>query len=329
MAAAGLAGFLGLGQPHEDPQLKAMRQNQLGIQNNLLQYARSAPGSAPDELANLSEARGQLGAQQRTGNQAAMAAWNPNQGLPRGQFVQNQQNANIAQAMALQSGMLQNASANRRQALLSAANVGSSAADMYRPQQSQFPQVMGQLAQQLAYQQARNKGGATTATPAPPGDVPTSGPGPVNGPMLPPDMSGAPTSFGDQPAGDASAQIQALTGGGMPPGLAQMLQMFAQQMAGQPGMTPMGGAGAPPPIAPGGGMDMSMLGGMGQGAAQGLQGSMSPGNEPFGNLTTQNQIRQSNMIPGIPTAPPGMMNAGQVNDLLRLVMTGRGTRMPF
>lgn len=162
-AAMGLMGLLG-SHKTEDPQMAAMRKNQLGIQNNLLQYAHSVPGSSQDELANLSEARGQLGAAQRAGNASAMAAWNPNQGTPAGQFVQNQQNAGIAQQMALSSGMLQDAAASRRQALLSAANVGTSAAEMYHAQPSQFAASMGPLMQALAYRQKQQELGQKPGT---------------------------------------------------------------------------------------------------------------------------------------------------------------------
>src|SRR5258708_17047598 len=141
---AGIGGLLGLfgAGPHADPQMEAMRRNQLGIQADLLKYARSVPGSDSSELAALSQARGNLGQQQPDAQARSMAPWSPNQGLPAGQFLQNIQNNQIGQQMTVQSGLLQDASANRRQALLGAANVGTSAADMYKPQPSQLAASM-------------------------------------------------------------------------------------------------------------------------------------------------------------------------------------------
>src|SRR6266849_3946847 len=187
-ALGGLAGFLGLGRQHEDPTLRALRAQQQEIAGRLMQYGTSVPGSSPDELFGLSQARGNLGIQQRQNQQRAFGAYNPSQGLPAAQMLANLGNTNIAQQMALQSGFMQDASANRRQALQQAAGVGQGAANLYRPQQSQFPAVAGQLAQLLAYQQARNKGGAggaagTTAQPTQTsfGGVPVGIPPPTAG----------------------------------------------------------------------------------------------------------------------------------------------------
>jgi hypothetical protein len=185
--ASGLGGLFGGSGQHEDPTMRAMRLQQQGIANQLLGYANSVPGSSPDELANFAQSRGELGALQRQQQQRIFGAYDPNQRANAPNLLQNLTNSNIAQQMAQHAGFLQNASANRRQALQNAASIGQGAASLYRPQPDQFGQSMAQLAQLLAYQQARKQGqngGAVGGTL--PGETPAPGVGPVQGPGLPP-----------------------------------------------------------------------------------------------------------------------------------------------
>src|SRR5213079_3050409 len=143
----GLGGLFSGSGHTTDPNMEAQRRFQQQIAQQLASYGSSVPGSSPDELFNLSQARGNLGVAERQNQQRAFSAYNPSQGLPAGQMLANLGNANIAQQMALQSGLLQDASASRRQALQQAANVGQGAAGLYQPHQSQLGQMLAQLSQ--------------------------------------------------------------------------------------------------------------------------------------------------------------------------------------
>ncbi len=326
--AAGAAGFasggipgailgfgsslFGLGQPHEDPTLRALRQQQMQIGSKLLGYANSVPGSSPDELANMSQARGMLGQQQRAVQSRAMANYNPSQGLPAGQMLANLGNAATAQQMAQQSSFLQDAAANRRQALMGAANLGMNAASLYKPQASAFSQIAGPLAQQLAYAQARQKQNAAGGGNA---DVNTLQQqagglgGFYNAPGINDPGATAPAGFGAPGAPP------------MDPALMAILQ--------QSGWSGQGMPASPTPGAQGNAGNLTLSPqwqGVGQGAnvdattqsVAGQRGLGAPGNEPGGANGTANQARQS-MGAG----------AGVVNPMLRKIRLPGGIVFHF
>ncbi len=320
-----LQGIFG-GGSHEDPNLRAMRQQQQGIANQLLQYGSSVPGSSPDELFNLSQARGNLGVAQRQNQQRAFAAFNPNQGLPASQMLANLGNANIAQQMSLQSGLLQDASANRRQALQQAALIGQGAAGLYQPHQSQLGQMLAQLSQAYAYRQKQQQLGQADGTDdtnpagvsgelgrlgagggALPGSNPYWGLGGSSQaaegtPALLPGQNPYFAGLGDDPSmaallallmghpqgGAPGAAPSAIPGAvGDDPYAAAMQQMMTQQ--GIPGASQPSAVNAAPNAAPG------------------LQGSMSPGNQSPGGMNgTMNQIRQSAGFGRVLTLPNGV-----------------------
>lgn len=348
-ALLGLAGSVfGLGQQHEDPVMKQQRQFQQGIAGQQLNYANSAPGSSPDELANMAQSRGLLGQQQRATQQRAFSAYNPSQGLPAGQMMANLGNTFNAQQMAQRSGFLQDAAANRRQALLGAAATGMNAANLYRPQQSGFPAMAAQLAQQMAYQRGRGQGG--------PGAAAGGAAGGYANPNAPGDQAGADAAWNSAGGGGpqapidwagigasgqlgSSASVQAMGGapggeaapgsmpGQIPPGLMQMLAALSQQMGGYPGSP----GGMPQPG--GGGLNTMQLPttpfidpGM---QAPGMQGAQAPGNQMFGANGQANQARQASGISNIYGGNQPMFDPSQINQMMRQLTLPGGVRMPY
>jgi hypothetical protein len=287
----GLGGMFGGGQ-HEDPVMRQQRLQQQGIANQMLGYANSVPGSAPDELANFAQARGQLGASQRANQQRIMGAYNANQGTSGANLLQNLGNTNIAQQMAQHASFLQNASANRRQALMNAASLGQGAASLYRPQQNQFGQSMAQLAQLLAYNQARRQAQASAPVP---GDIPVGGTGA--------DLTGA--------------QFQ----GPPQPGPLNWQQIGASGALGSPQQEDMSIYGTP-----------SWLGALGQPSAAVQATNAETGRNAPGQVVNgvNNTIRQSNGF-STPAAPgiPGSPNMMLLNMLARQLMMPGGGRLNF
>lgn len=155
----GISGLEGQGS-REDPQMKAYRQQQDSIARQFMQQAQGVPGADPASLAALAQARGALGADQRQAQQGLYGQYNPQQGTGNlADMMGRLQSSFTAQQMSLQEQHMMNALAQRQQALLNAANVGRSAASLYQPRQSELSQLLGQVAQQMAYRQQRGKGG--------------------------------------------------------------------------------------------------------------------------------------------------------------------------
>ena len=167
-AAGGLLGLiggaLGGGKPREDAITHAARLNQLNAQRGLMDFATSVPGGSPDELSALAQARGALGGQLRSQQQGIYGSFNPQMGTANLPDMMTRI-ANSANALQLSTNEahLVNALAQRRQALLDVANVGSRIqSPTYQPQ-SDLPQALGQIAQSIAYNMARKQAGANTS----------------------------------------------------------------------------------------------------------------------------------------------------------------------
>ncbi len=196
-------------------QMSAEQRRQLRLQNNIAQrlYAEGTgvPGSSPQEMAALASQRAQLGEQQLQQRNQSYAALGANQGAGSlGDFLQNLGGLQTAQNMNLQSQHLMNSMAMRRQALLQASGVGMSAAQLANQQgpPNQLPQMFGQLASSLAYNQAMKAGIPKTG--GTPGITPGVGaPGPATtqaftpmasyGSWVPQGQGGLPANYWSQP----------------------------------------------------------------------------------------------------------------------------------
>lgn len=214
-------------KPKEDPVAQQQRLFQQNIANRLLQYSQGVPGSDPQELAGLASARGALGAEQRNYQGGIFSNYSPQMRTSMADMASNLASRFSAQQMALQETQLQASLQARRDALLQAAQVAPKAGAQYQP--NPLPQVLGSLMQTVAYQQARQKGGAQAqAAGVPPGqgggppDMNT-GWNPMGGGQVaqypgntPPPGGGGPAPAGGPflPGGPLQAMQDAFGGGG-------------------------------------------------------------------------------------------------------------------
>jgi len=215
-------------------------------------------------------------------------------------MLANLQNSNIAQQMAQRSSFLQDAAAQRRQALMQAAGLNAQAAGMYQPQQSQLSSLLGNLSQALAYRQTQrrlgqeNGTGTTNATPGFMNDLNRAGVNPATTNVPPEWWAGGQEQIPGAQAPPSWFQNWlnqqqhpgARLGGRMgdDPDMTALIQMLQGQSQQPQGMMPMAQ----------------------QPAAQGPQGLNAPGNEPFGGANaTANAIRQSNGLARYVTLPNG------------------------
>src|SRR5205823_7402487 len=101
------------------------------IQQRFLQYGQGVPGSSPDEQAALASQQAALGEQQLNQRNQLYAALGANQGTGNApDMIGNLGSLFTAQHMAVDQQHLLNALAQRREALLQAANVGQGISSM-------------------------------------------------------------------------------------------------------------------------------------------------------------------------------------------------------
>lgn len=180
-AAAGLVGGLFGGNEAELPdEVKRLLRLQQRIARDLYKFSKTAPGTAPGELAMLAQARGLMGeqfSQQREQLGALSGPELEGAGTDRyARFLEGQQGA----LGNLTSQFFMGAQQDRRQAAMQAAGIAGQAAGTasgaYQAPQGGFAQLLGQLSNQLAYINAMksasrpldnsNRGSGTQQTPA-------------------------------------------------------------------------------------------------------------------------------------------------------------------
>lgn len=160
MAASTIAGLFNKG-PKMPREIKNLYRLQAGIAGDIRNYSQSVPGSDPQEMAALAQQHGLLGEQQMEQRNQVYGAYNPN--TDRGNLadlMQNLTGQQLMQRSSLDSQHLMNALANRRSALLQASGVGQAAlgpaSQMPGSPGVDFSALFGNLAQSLAYKNARN-----------------------------------------------------------------------------------------------------------------------------------------------------------------------------
>lgn len=160
---AGVAGGLLNKGPKVPKEVRDLYRMQMGIAHQLQGYANSVPGSDPQEEAALAQQHGLLGEQQLQQQQQLYGAYNP--ATDRGNLsdlMRNLTGQQIAQRTSLDSQHLMDALANRRNALLQASGVGQAAlgpaSQMPGTPGVDFSSIFGNLAQSLAYKNARYPG---------------------------------------------------------------------------------------------------------------------------------------------------------------------------
>lgn len=258
-AAGGLLGLiggaLGGGKPREDAITHQARLNELNAQRGLMNFAQSVPGGSPDELAALAQSRGALGGQLRAQQQGIYGSFNPQMGTGGlADMLKNLSNTSNALQLSTNEAHLMNALAQRRQALSEVANAGSRIqGPTYQPM-SDLPQVLGQVAQSIAYQMGRKQAGANTSGvpggSGVPGDIPLTtpyGPQTMAGPPLPGALpyGGILGAAGFSPSPPDTAGVDALTGGLPAPLYLQDQTAGIQGAAASPDTAP----GIPQPVA--------------------------------------------------------------------------------
>jgi hypothetical protein len=175
LAGAILGGFFG-GQQKMDPAMKRLMDFQMGIANQLRNYGQGVPGSDPQELAALAQARGQLGEEQRGQRDLLYSALGGAGQTNIGDLLANLSNQQVGQRMALSAQALQEMLRRRREALLQSSQVAQAAYGPAAAPREQGPDLAGAFGQFASlYEQSRARrsqnnnrlpivGGTTPAT---------------------------------------------------------------------------------------------------------------------------------------------------------------------